>query len=63
MEACVSPEVKGRGGASAVPTTPSEVVTRTRTWSAWCTLPLAKCRGLLHGMANGMASMAVILMR
>ena len=45
-DTCVSPYVNGRGGASAVPTTPSSVCTRTSTCSAVATSPLAKRRGL-----------------
>ena len=62
-ETWVSPYVNGRGGASAVPTTPSSVCTRTSTCSAAVISPLAKRRGFLYGIEYGIASMRLIFMR
>src|SRR4051794_10163568 len=62
IPAWVSPYVKGRGGASAVPTSPSSVWTRTSTCSAADTSPLAKRNAFAYGMRYGMVSMPVIFM-
>src|SRR6185312_13561029 len=60
IEACVSPYVYGRGCASAWPTSPASVWTRTSTLSAVVTVPDANPAGRRYGTANGIASSAVI---